>query len=414
MTVGVPLPPPQPHLVVVLGDVGGMDALRSLDLNELCTQRFQLKWHPWVAAEAEEIPRLAAMLVEAEPNVLCFGGDVPADLVLTLTRHVQVIAPATEIIMVSAAASPAAWTMAARAGVREVVAASAGIIDLSLAIDAAIERTARLRRHVARPEVAARRRGKVSVVLSPKGGSGKTMLAVNLAVALAQEAPQRVVLVDFDCQFGDVATALGLEPDRTLTELPSVPQLDASAVKLFLCHHEASSLFVLPSSVRPSDADLVDEDLASRVIDLLATEFDHVVVDTSAGIDERSVAAMSMASDLLLLASMDVSSVRNLVKELEVVDQLGLATARRHFVLNRFDARSGLRVGDIEDAVGLPVGYRVEASSAMLSAMNQGRPMTLTHRGGALVRPIEELARTLHGGDDATARAAKPSIFKRR
>lgn len=396
MTPGGALP--APDLVVVVGDVGGSDALRSLEINEYCTHAFHVKWHPWVSAEMAEMPRIAAMLVETEPIVVCFGSDVPTDVTLSLTRHIGAIAPTTEVVMV-AAPTPDAWAAASRAGVREIVSPISGVADLSLAVDAAIDRAGRLRQHVVRNEPPQRTRGRVIVVLSPKGGSGKTMLAVNMSVSLARLSPGRVVLLDFDCQFGDVATSFGMEPDRTLTELPSVPQLDSSTVKLFLTQDEGSSLFVLPSSGRPSDADLVDEAFAAKLIELLAGEFEHVVIDTSAGIDERSLAAIAAATDLVFVASMDVSSVRNLVKELEIIDQLGVTAASRHFVLNRFDPKSGLRVDDIEAAVGMPVRHRVEASSAMLSAMNQGRPMTLTDRGSSVVRPIEELAAEIHGSD---------------
>lgn len=414
MTAGGALP--HPDLVVVVGDVGGSDALRSLGINEFCTHAFHVKWHPWVSAEIAELPRMASMLVEAEPIVVCFGSDVPPDVTLALTRHIGAIVPTTEVVML-AVPTPDAWASAARAGVREIVSPTSGIADLSLAIDAAIDRAGRLRQHVVRHEPAPRARGRVIVVLSPKGGSGKTMLAVNLSASLARLSPGRVALVDFDCQFGDVATSFGMEPDRTLTELPSVPQLDASTVKLFLTQDEASSLFVLPSSGRPSEADLVDEAFATTLIDLLAGEFEHVVIDTSAGIDERSLAAIAAATDLVFVASMDVSSVRNLVKELEIIDQLGVTAPARHFVLNRYDPKSGLRVDDIEAAVGMPARHRVEASTAMLSAMNQGRPMTLTDRGSSVVRSIEALATEIHGSDATTGQADASflkSFLKRR
>lgn len=402
---------PRPDLVVVVGDVGGSEALRSLEINEFCTHPFTVKWHPWVSAETGEMSRIAAMLVEADPIVVCFGSDLPAEVTLTLTRHIGAIVPTTEVVML-AEPTPDAWATASRAGVREIISPASGVTDLSLAIDAAIDRAGRLRQHVVRPEPAHCARGRVIVVLSPKGGSGKTMLAVNMAVSLARMSPGRVALLDFDCQFGDVATSFGMEPDRTLTELPSVPHLDAYTVKLFLTQDEASSLFVLPASGRPSEADLVDEVFATRLIDLLAGEFDHIVIDTAAGIDERSLAAIATATDLVFVASMDVSSVRNLVKELEIIDQLGVTLPNRHFVLNRFDPKSGLRVDDIEAAVGMPVRHRVEASSAILSAMNQGRPMTLTDRGSSVVRPIEELAAEIHGSATNSAGGGGTSFLK--
>ena len=170
------------------------------------------------------------------------------------------------------------------------------------------------------------RTGKVIVVISPKGGSGKTAVSSNLAVALAQRHPGRVVAVDLDVQFGDLGTALSLTPEHTLAQLARTSQIDATTVKLFLTPYE-HGLYVLAGANDPVDADSIGHAHVSAVLPLLAQNFDYVVVDTPAGLDERTLAAIECATDLLLVSSLDVTSIRSLRKALDALDQMGVKAA---------------------------------------------------------------------------------------
>ena len=163
------------------------------------------------------------------------------------------------------------------------------------------------------------RHTKVIVVVSPKGGSGKTAVSSNLAVALAQRHPGRVVAVDLDVQFGDLGTALSLTPEHTLAQLARASQIDATTVKLHLTPSE-HGLFVLAGAHDPVDADSIGHAHVSAVLPLLAQNFDYVIVDTPAGLDERTLAALECATDLLLVSSLDVTSIRSLRKALDALD----------------------------------------------------------------------------------------------
>ena len=163
-------------------------------------------------------------------------------------------------------------------------------------------------------------------MISPKGGSGKTAISSNLAVALAQRHPGRVVAVDLDVQFGDLGTALSLTPEHTLAQLARTSQIDATTVKLFLTPYE-HGLYVLAGANDPVDADSIGHAHVSAVLPLLAQNFDYVVVDTPAGLDERTLAAIECATDLLLVSSLDVTSIRSLRKALDALDQMGVKAA---------------------------------------------------------------------------------------
>ncbi len=235
------------------------------------------------------------------------------------------------------------------------------------------------------------RNSKVIVVISPKGGSGKTAISSNLAVALAQRHPGRVVAVDLDVQFGDLGMALSLSPEHTLAQLARTSQIDATTVKLFLTPHE-HGLYVLAGANDPVDADSIGHAHVSAVVPLLAQNFDYVVVDTPAGLDERTLAAIECATDLLLVSSLDVTSIRSLRTALDALDQMGVK-APRQFVLNRADAKVGLEPSDAEEALGMKISCAIPSSRELPLALNLGTPVVISEPRSAAAKQLQQLAR---------------------
>ncbi|MEK7295245.1 MAG: hypothetical protein AAB018_01765, partial [Actinomycetota bacterium] len=196
--------------------------------------------------------------------------------------------------------------------------------------------------------------------------------------------------------------------------LGNLPQLDATSVKLFMTRDSTGSLFVLPSSGSPEEADLIDKALAEELLNIMLYEFDYIVVDTAAGIDERSLAAIGFASDLVLIAGMDVASVRNLIKELEILDRLKKPSQTRHFVLNRVSPDSGLKIDDIVEAVGLPISSQIAMSSLLLKRSNSGQAVVLTDPKSTEAKGLVEFAhRFLTPQDLPTVAPSKRRLWRR-
>jgi len=231
--------------------------------------------------------------------------------------------------------------------------------------------------------------GKVIVVVSPKGGSGKTAVASNLAACLAMHFPGRVAALDLDVQFGDMCTSLGLHPEHNLAELAQSNQVDATTIKLFLTPYDPG-LYVLCGARTPAEADLVTHEHVSRVIPMLAADFDYVVVDTPAGLDERTLSALECASELLMVSSLDITSIRSLRKAVEAMDALGLTKARR-FVLNRADAKVGISPADAAEAVGWPIECTIPTAREIPFSMNVGSPVVKLHPRSAVAKQIVQL-----------------------
>jgi pilus assembly protein CpaE len=337
-------------------------------------------------------------LLENGAGVVCLGPGLPVDVLLDVADAVDREHPEVCVVLV-AERSTAVVDRALAAGVRDIVEPAAGDGELARALARAAETAARSRANLlgsSEPEETAR----LITVLSPKGGSGKTTVATNLAVALAARAPSTVAVVDFDLQFGDVAAALALTPEQGLADVARTTALDATTLKVFLTPHP-SGLFALCAPETPAEGDELRYDHAASALRTLAGSFPTVVVDTAAGLDEYALAAIEQSTDLLFVCPLDVAAVRSLRKELDALDRLGMTDARRHLVLNRADARVGIEPGDVENVLGMRADVSLPSSRAVPFSMNAGTPVVGTDPRSAVARALQDLARRF--ADDAAA-----------
>jgi pilus assembly protein CpaE len=245
---------------------------------------------------------------------------------------------------------------------------------------------------------AAPRRSKVIVVVAPKGGAGKTAVSSNLSVALAQRHPGRVVAVDLDVQFGDLGLALSLSPEHTLAQLARSSQIDATTLKLHLTP-APSGLFVLAGASDPVDAESIGHTHVSHVLCMLAQNFDFVVVDTPAGLDDLTLAALECATDLLLVSSLDVTSIRSLRNALDAFDRIGIS-AERTLLLNRADSKVGLDPSDAEDVMGMKIACSIPSSREIPLSLNLGNPVVISEPKSAVAKQLQQLAQ-LYAPSDA-------------
>lgn len=239
-------------------------------------------------------------------------------------------------------------------------------------------------------QVPGRALGRVIVVVSPKGGSGKTAVSSNLAVALAQRNPGRVAAVDLDVQFGDLALALSLAPQRTLAQLARSAEIDVTTTKVHLTS-SPHKLFLLAGASDPVDAESIRDEHVSAILPLLAQSFDYVVVDTAAGLDELTLAALDCATDVLLVSSLDVTSIRSLRKATDALDHIGI-TARRTMLLNRADSKVGLDPSDAEEVMGMTIACSIPSSRSVPLSLNLGNPVVTSEPKSNVAKKMHQLA----------------------
>jgi MinD-like ATPase involved in chromosome partitioning or flagellar assembly len=230
---------------------------------------------------------------------------------------------------------------------------------------------------------------RVIAVIAPKGGQGKTTLAINLAAGLAEVAPNSVVLVDADVQFGDVANGLEIPLDRTLIDLVG-GHVDELVLKTSLSRHR-DGFFVIPAPANPEDGERVSAAGLGELLSRLSEIFRYIVVDTTPGLGEHSLAVIESATDAIVVTNMGVPSLRAVHSELGILRTLGLLPDRRVLVLNFVDRASGLTLKDVATIVGVAPDIVVPRSSAVLLSSNRGEPVIHREPRDSASRAIREL-----------------------
>jgi MinD-like ATPase involved in chromosome partitioning or flagellar assembly len=231
---------------------------------------------------------------------------------------------------------------------------------------------------------------RVIAVVAPKGGQGKTTIAINLATGLAEVAPNSVVLVDADLQFGDIAHSLDLPLRRTLEELIG---RDAITVKTTLMHHP-DDFFVIPAPRTPEDADSVPPAALAALLRQLSEIFRYVVVDTTPGLGEHTLAALESSTDAIFVSALTVPSLRALHSELRVLETIGLMPRERLMVINFADRAGGLKIKDAATITGVPVDVAVPRSSAAVLAANRGVPLIHHDERDPATKALRQLVAT--------------------
>lgn len=224
------------------------------------------------------------------------------------------------------------------------------------------------------PPIEAGIRTEAIAVVAPKGGQGKTTIAINLATGLAEVAPNSVVLVDADLQFGDITAALALSADRTIVDAVADAAADELVLKTTLTHHE-DGFFVVASAPSPELGDQIAPAALAELIERLRSTFRYVVIDTTPGLGEHTLVTLEHVTDAVFVTNMGVPSLRATRTEFELLTRLGLMPGNRHIVVNQTDKNSGLTIKDVENIIGAPVDIDVPKSSAVLLASNRGVPL---------------------------------------
>jgi pilus assembly protein CpaE len=190
------------------------------------------------------------------------------------------------------------------------------------------------------------RRAPLVTVLGPKGGTGKTVTACNLAVALA-DGGARPVIVDTDLQFGDVGLALGLKPEKTIYDLVVAGgSLDGEKINSFLMQHRSGAAALL-APTRPDQAAVVTTTFLRDIFEVLRLSHDYVIIDTPPAFSPEVIAAIDASSHLCVVGMLDALSLKDTKIGLETLAQMGYPSDQITLVLNRADTSVGISMNDV-------------------------------------------------------------------
>ncbi len=366
------------HLVILLGEASLVDTAEAL-VNRVNT-------------DPEEI-------------LVVLGPSISIDDALGFADQCRIRRPALGVVLLRDDVDVDLMADALRAGIREVVrtgdhaailGACARSQDLSRqlivrqALKAAASSEQSAEEGAGRPVTI---EGQVVTVFSAKGGCGKTTIATNLAVALANGGKRRVCLIDLDLAFGDVAIMMQLAPDKTIADAIEVAdRLDETGLRMLLTPYRPG-VEVLLAPAQPMASERVGRELVTEIIQLARDAFNFVVIDTASAFSEQILAALDATHHYVLVATPELPSLKNLRVTLDTFELLDYRREARTVVLNRADSKVGLSTSDIEKVLRVPISGFIPSSRDVPISANHGVPLMVSHPNHPVSTAIKELAR---------------------
>ena len=386
------------------GDTVGPSADREA-VNLVVIDSDETARHDLVSQAGSEVVGFASIAdlvpyLDGEIVVLVLGPSCVVDG--SLPEIEQVLREHSELgaILVAEDITTSLLTQALRAGVKDVIAAPIDQEQLAESIvratptkvvvagDAALAPAGADQVFEADGEL-----GKVITVFSTKGGAGKSVIATNLAVVLADRSEKPVCLVDADLQFGDIAVMLKLSPQHTVVDaVNSLDRLDETLIQSLLVTHESSGLLILPAPLEPAFADQIGAPEMTQIIELLRRFCSHVVVDTPAYFNDVVLGLIEMSDDVLLVAGMDIPNIKNVKIGLQTLRLLNTPMEKLRLVLNRSNSKVMLDVGEVERNLQVTADALIPSDIVVPQAVNRGVPVVHSAARSGVTKAIEQLA----------------------
>ncbi|HEY7032907.1 MAG TPA: AAA family ATPase [Thermomicrobiales bacterium] len=282
------------------------------------------------------------------------------------------------------------------AGVRDFLVRPVAPDDLRAAI-LNVHRVEVGRRAAVEQGEAARRLGTVVTIAGFKGGIGKSTMATNVAVSLAQQTQQHVAMLDLDLQFGDAAVMLDVVPTHTIEHAAKeVDRLDPQLIQGYVATHP-SRLRLLAAPATPEASDDITADQVGRILEMLASTNDFVIVDTPPHLDDVSAVAMDLSTLVLVVVAPEVPCIRRTKAALTLMQTWGYSRDKVKLIVNRVHRKSEVSIAEIEEVLQYPVYAQIPDDRATIKAISLGTPVAMSAPKSKAGRAINDLGRTLAG-----------------
>lgn len=240
---------------------------------------------------------------------------------------------------------------------------------------------------------------RVITVFGAKGGLGKTTIATNLAVKLAENS-KKVALIDLDLQFGDVHIFLDVEPPDTIAELvQEFSSANIDLVRSYMTVH-SSGVHVLCAPKSPEYAELVSPDKVGSIISLLRTYYDYVIIDTPPAFSEVTITAIEASSTILFVTGLDISILKNSKLSLSLLDSLQ-QNNKIKLIVNRAVNVSSITLNDVQKLIDRPIWAKITSDyKVAVTALNRGIPFVTGAPQSELSQSISSIAELLMEGTE--------------
>ncbi len=354
------------------------------------------------------LPRLGAT-----PTVVVLGPSCSDPSILTAVERSLGPRPDVGVVLVADELSTTILQLALRSGVKDVLTLQGDTLQIVEAIQrvgaglggGTPQESASHATGAMTTGGGSRGGARVTTVFSTKGGSGKSVIATNLAVVLAERSEGPVCLVDADLQFGDVAVMMKLAPAHTVVDAVSnIEHLDTQLLESLLSTHEPSGLRILPAPLEPAFADQIGANDMITMINILRGFCSHVIIDTPAYLNDVVLGLVEVSDDVLLVAGMDIPNIKNVKIGLQTLRLLNTPMEKLRLVLNRANSKVKLDIGGVERTLQVSAEALIPSDVVVPQSVNKGVPFVLSHPKSGVAKSIRALAESLVGSDAESRR----------
>ncbi len=346
---------------------------------------------------------------DMKPDVILMDINMPDVDGITATEEIKRQVPAAQIVILSVQSDPNYMRRAMLAGARDYLTKPPTVDELISAIRRA-GAMAQTEREKSDQPIPSKKMvpggssytsgimslGKIITVYSPKGGTGCTTLATNIAVTLNNEDTS-VLLVDSNLQFGDVAIFLNEQGKFSVVDLTSrADELDPEVVNSVLIKHSKSGVKILAAPYRPEHAESVTAEQFSKILRYLRQQYSYIVVDTSSTLTDVTLAAIDTSDVVILITTQDIPAIKNARLFLDVSEALGIEQQRLLFVMNRYDKRVGITPEKVSEnfkqqlSAVIPLEDRI-----VVPSVNRGLPFMLGDKSKPVAKAMLSLVESI-------------------
>lgn len=360
-----------------------------------------------IVGKAENGQQAIDLARRLQPDIVLMDINMPDMDGISASQEITRLAPASQIIMMSVQSEADYLRRSMLAGAMDFLTKPFTSEELS----SSIHRVHEMRRN-RQPSAAARRdaaeeaspgagtaafkssqEGKVLLIYSPKGGTGCSMVAANLAIALAQASSKKVALVDASLQFGDAGALLNLQGTQSIVDATKrIDELDADLLTVLMATH-SSGIKVLAAPPSPVDFDTIGPEVYKRVLQRVQKAFDYVVLDTWSYLDDTILTAVDLAARILIVMTPEIPSIKGTKQFFEIAEALEFPLDRIDLILNKVYPRDGIRPEQIENSMKHKIRTQLEFEpQAVRQAVNQGQPLIVAQPNHPLSQGLLQLA----------------------
>ena len=342
-----------------------------------------------VTQEFNDVLTAMNFITESRPNLIIVDISQKTQMALDIIVKISNTLKNSKIIVLSYDMNSETVIKALRAGAREFLVKPLIENDFILAVEKL--------KDLILGNINDTTKCKVITTFSNKGGIGKTAIATNLAVEIANMTKERVALVDLNMQMGDVTTFLDLNPSfDTAYVINNLERIDEGFLLSTLEKYNNSSLYVLADPPDLEQAEVITSENITTLINVLRNVFSYIIIDTTASFDGKTITALDNSDLVLLITIINLPSVRNCQRCFDLFKRLGYTKDKIKIIVNRYMENEEIKVEDVEEVLGHPVYFKIPNNYfTIINSINKGLPVCEINPHSNIAKSFRELAALL-------------------